>query len=212
MTIGFIEECIRRARNHDSGIDVGVLGVPGFSTGVMRRLWNNLASGAAVYLEVGAYFGGTACAALNNNPDLMAYFYEDGSQEFHGLPILEDLRLNLETFGSHNWVLREEDFFSRNVAPMPDADFFFYDGNHAREFQAKALPHAFPQLASRFLFAVDDFNWESVRKGTEDALIWMTLGKAEIVHSWHLRGQKLQDDPVWHNGVALYLCEKCPTS
>ncbi len=212
MTIDSINHAIVRARNHDSGLDASVLEVPGFSTGVMRRLWNNLAADAKAYLEVGAYFGGTACAAINNNPELKAHFFEDGSQEFHGRPILDELRGNLKKHGS-NYALSTDDFFDSDasIKGWPEFDFYFYDGEHSEKLQSLALIHAIDSLADKFLFAVDDFNWDSVRRGTERGFV-LTQHLVDIVDAWHLRGQKLADDPVWHNGVALYLCKKCPIS
>jgi hypothetical protein len=202
----YVQLAIDRALRHDSGIDVSVLQVPGFSTGVMRRLWNNLVAGLDTYLEVGAYFGGTACAAINNNPKLRAYIFEDGSQEFHGRPILPELHDNLHDHGG-NYVVIEEDFFASALGNLPKIDCYFYDGNHAEEFQAKALPHAFDSLSDTFLFAVDDYSWESVWRGTDTG--FDALGdQVEIVKAWTFRGERETEDEIWHNGVLLALCRK----
>lgn len=208
MTKEYVQFALDRALRHDAGIDVSVLAIPGFSTGVMRRLWNNLCAGLHSYLEVGAYFGGTACAAINNNPKLHAVIFEDGSQEFHGQPILPELIKNLEAHQSNGYNLVQEDFFKHNErAYARPIDFFFYDGNHDEEWQARALPTAFDSLSDNFLFAVDDYNWESVWRGTDSG--FDALGdRVELIQAWTLRGQQMSDDPVWHNGVLLALCQK----
>lgn len=208
MTKEHIQRSIDRALAHDSGIDASILSITGFSTGVMRRLWNNIASGVGSYLEVGAYFGGTACAAINNNPNLRAYIYEDGSQPFHGNPILPTLIKNLDAHQSNGYTLVEKDFFAfQNPVFDGPIDFFFYDGNHEQQWQARALPQAFDSLSETFIFAVDDYNWESVWRGTDAG--FDALGdRVELIESWTLRGDHVQDDPIWHNGVLITLCKK----
>lgn len=208
MTIENVESAIRRAKAHDSLLDQSVLDMKGFSTGVMRRMISNLCEHALAYLEVGAYCGATACAAINNK-QIETYIFEDFSQAF-GDP---DVRLQLErnmldvrktggvcTCWFKNYLTHEHAF---EIPP----EIYFFDGEHSRESQAAALPWAFDRLAQRFLFIVDDSNWESVWHGTADGFKALE-DKLNITHSWKLIGQQRQDDPVWWNGMALFLCEK----
>lgn len=203
----YVQLALDRALRHDAGIDVSVLNVPGFSTGVMRRLWNNLCAGLDTYLEVGAYFGGTACAAINNNPKLKAYLFENGSQEFHGRVILPELIKNLDAHQSNGYTLIEKDFFNEPLAFDGPIEFFFYDGNHDEQWQARALPKAYDCLSDTFLFAVDDYNWESVWRGTDSG--FDSLGdRVELIEAWTLRGERMDNDEIWWNGVLLALCKK----
>ncbi len=207
MTKEFIDEQIKKALAHQSGLDPSALEVPGFSTKVMKHLWNNLCSGVNTYLEVGAYFGGTACAAINNNPNLTAIIIENGSQEFHGRPILRELEDNLNKHGK-NFHLSTQDFFETTLLKGDKGfDFFFYDAHHAEEWQRRALPEAFDCLSDTFIYAVDDYNWESVWRGTDAG--FDALGdRVELIEAWTLRGEKVQDDEVWHNGLLIALCKK----
>lgn len=213
LSIDFVEQAIRRARNHDSLIDPQILDIHGFSTGVMRRLVSNLCDGTAeprCYVEVGAYCGGTACAAINNKTNLTAFIFEDFSQAFGLNDVREQLERNLlqtvKGAGAYTELV-ERNYLMALERLIQPVDIYFFDGEHSRESQGEALPAMFPYLAKTFLFLVDDFNWESVRQGTADGFDQLK-GKGDVVHSWHLTGQKLQDDKIWHNGFGLFLCQK----
>lgn len=212
LTIDFVEQAIRRARNHDSCLDRSVLDIHGFSTGVMRRIFSNICEGPGerCYVEVGAYCGGTACAAINNKEKLTAFIFEDFSQSFGAISVREQLERNLlatvKGAGAYTELIERNYLVALDQITRP-VGIYFYDGRHDREDQAEALPAMFPLLAERFLFIVDDANWETVIEGTKDGFNRL-IGKLEIIRSWLLQGQRPQDDPVFHNGLALYLCQK----
>ena len=54
-----------------------------------------------------------------------------------------------------------------------------YDGGHTREDHRRALTHFEPCLADPAIVIIDDWNWERVRQGTEDALAQWSL---EVLH------------------------------
>lgn len=86
-------------------------------------------------------------------------------------------------------------------------DFYYFDGEHSFESQAEALPYFFPRLSDTFIFMVDDMNWTSVQAGTEAG--FNALGKkVRIEKHWQLVGNKLQDDPIFWNGVGIFVCSK----
>lgn len=212
MTIQFVDDAIRRARLHDSVLDQSVLDIKGFSTGVMRRLISNLCEGRdqRCYVEVGAFTGGTACAAINNKEDLHAYIFEDFSQAFGNPDVREQLEHNL--LGTRMGPGTSMDLIVMNYLMalyriLEPVDIYFYDGEHSLESQSEALLAMFDKLAPTFLFIVDDTNWESVWHGTAAGFKALER-RLEITHSWKLVGQQRQDDPVWHNGMALFLCSK----
>lgn len=210
MTIELIEDAIRRARNHESCLDASVLEVPGFSTGVMRRLVSNLCEHAKCYVEVGAYCGGTACAAINNKVGLTAIIFEDFSQSFGR----DDVRAQLEQHlmgtakgpGAYTELVEKNYLMALDHITEP-VDIYFYDGLHTYDAQREALPSMLSKLAKKFLFLVDDFNWDDVRRGTDDS-IEALKDSVGVRNAWHLRGQKIQDDPIYHNGFAIFACEK----
>ncbi len=213
LTADKIINAIGRARKHDSIIDQRILDIKGFSTGVQRRLISNLCELAPVYLEVGAYFGGTACAAINNKAGQVAYLYEDGSQPFGEENVLETLHENLDNTGrgdnSAVWFV-QGDFFNEDLDRFDlPIDIFFYDGEHTRLRQGMALPFIFDKMRSTFLYIVDDIDWPDVAAGTCDAfnLLEGERRAMNVIHSWVLTDNK-PDGPTWHNGMGLFLCEK----
>ena len=62
-------------------------------------------------------------------------------------------------------------------------------------------------MADRFLFIVDDINWESVKQGTTKGFEQLE-DKITIEMCWIMKGEKEQDDPIWHNGIAIFLISK----
>lgn len=209
LRIDHIKRSIADAIRGKSNMDLQVTGIRGFSTSTMRHLFNNLLNQPAPmrYLEVGAYCGGTFCAAISNNPNVQAVVFEDFSQPFDVDNVRDQCLDNIARFNNGNGAVVERDFFGPWDDVKGPFDMFFYDGNHDEEWQAKALPRAFDLLADTFIMLVDDYNWESVRNGTGHGIAAMA-NRMSVVQSWELRGKSSSDDSMWHNGVAIFLCRK----
>ena len=210
MTTSHIQRAIDRALAHDSLIDADILSIKGFSTGIQRRLISNLCElpGRPVYMEVGCYAGGTACAAINNK-SLEAIFFEDFSQPFGEPDIRGQLMHNVyitPTKEDTRITVIEEDFFKYDLGKLPKIDIYYYDGEHSRESQKRGILHAFPQLADDFILIVDDFDWVDVLNGTTDALDEL-MDKVELVESWQLT-DGVPDGPRFHNGILIGLFKK----
>lgn len=198
-----IGNAIMRAQKGESAIAPWVLKVTGFSTPTMRRLVNNLmdVKKKLVYLEAGAYCGGTACAAVSNRENVTGYVYEDFSQPFDLPDVEAQLLANLAK--TENLTLIEGDFFKSEL-PEATVDVFFYDGEHSEEAQSRALPRIVDHLSDVSLMLVDDFNWGSVSKGTKAGFA-AVKDKVEVAARWILEGEKKADDEIWHNGLAIFL-------
>jgi len=209
-----VEDSIAKSLRHESHIDVGILSIKGFSTGVQRRLVNSLTrlpKDDPCYLEVGLYAGATFCAAINNNPRLTAVGVENFSQPFGDDTIRAQLENNFACYAgdalsaklvnSDCWAIPPED-----LPPLP-VDVFYFDGEHSVESQAKALPHFIDQMADDFIFMVDDANWDTVRDGTAEG--FAKLGsRVTVRREWLLSDPQRHDGPIWHNGVLLFVCSK----
>lgn len=208
ITAEHIDDSIARALRGESHLDPGVLDILGFATPTMRHLFNNLCNVEGLtYLECGTYAGATFCSAASNNP-ARVIGVDNFSQAWHaGRDIRAEFMANRDRFAPGSQFL-EGDCFNSPVPPaLPRIDIFYFDGDHTMEAQAKALPHFIDRLADTFLFIVDDYNWPDVSLGTADG--FAALGaKLFIVNDWKLKGELGQDDSVWHNGVALFLCKK----
>lgn len=205
--IAHIVRSLKEAHNGRAPMDPEVEKIRGFSTPMMRRFFSNFLHGEdrIHYLEVGAYCGGTFCAAVSNNPNVTAQVFEDFSQPFDIPDVKEQFTRNLAEFGK-GWV-HEEDFFKAHLVAMEPVDVFFYDGNHDEQWQSKALPHVFDKLADTFIFLVDDIAWETVRAGTKAGFAALK-DRMEIIHHWELFGKTKNDDRDWHNGLGVWLCRK----
>jgi hypothetical protein len=216
LLIEHVETSIAKALRHESFIDESILGLKGFSTGVMRRLFSNLAhlpKSDPIYLECGLYAGGTFCAAMNNNPRLKAIGVEDYSQDFGDHTIRRQLTDNFARYslGTREAHLVYQDCFTidlienGNLEDGESVDMYFFDGEHSFESQAKALPAFIDVLSDVFLFIVDDASWVPVRDGTAAGFEELR-DRVVVEKKFELRGEQPHDDPIWHNGVDIYVC------
>lgn len=209
-----IDSSIARALKGESGLDPEVLKIHGFSTKTIRHLFSNLCHlEGLMYCECGLFCGGTFIAAFNNNP-IMALGIEDFSQDFSRKGVRDEFYANLNKWrgtAGGSVVILEKDCFTAAAELRPISprfiDVLFYDANHGEEPTSRALPAFFDLMNDRFLFIVDDSNWDSVFKGV--MMGFETLaGRVKIEQEWKLSGKRRQDDAVWWNGVAIFLCEK----
>lgn len=203
-----IEQSIFNAVKGISNLTEYELNVKGFSTPTIRHLFNNLCNIDGQYLEVGLYCGATFCSSFNNN--LISIGIEDFSQPFGNDSVKEELEINVKNCSKNakNVGIIDADCFSVNLNNLSGKfDIFFYDGEHSIESQARVLPYFLPFMKDEFIFIVDDFNWYDVSQGTLDG--FFEIGeKIDIIKEWNLIGETPQDDPIWHNGIAIYLIRK----
>src|SRR5688572_21099184 len=81
--IAHVEKSLELAKQKKSKCDVETLQIKGFSTHTMRHFFNNLcATPVERYMEVGLFFGASACAAMCENRSLGSILIEDFSQDF----------------------------------------------------------------------------------------------------------------------------------
>lgn len=194
-----------------SNLPKDALAVRGFSTPVMRHLFSNivrLPKAEPSYLEVGLYGGASFCAAVANNENLKAFGVENFSQDFGDPGIADHLRENLDRYReTSNFTIIDDDFFTMDLGLIDvPIDVFFYDGHHDEEWQRKAWSRAEPLLSPLSIVLVDDFQWDSVRDGTERGIEDVQDRLKVTRHSFLT--DHMPDGPVWHNGVSIFICEK----
>lgn len=185
-----------------------VLNLDGFSSSLNRTVLNRAVAtmARARILEVGSYLGSTAVAMCHENVvdcihcidnhsefgDTRQYFASTASR--FGLPA----------------VAHDLDYF----APLPPDVFggtkfnvYLYDGPHSEEQHAKELSIAWPHLSDGFVYIVDDFSWEQVRRGCERGLAEfadrMTVVSKNVYES-HTTNDR---DGYW-NGLLVAWCVK----
>jgi hypothetical protein len=201
-----VDESVAQAERGESNLDPSVLAIKGFSTVTQRHLVNNLASKLEFYLEVGLFRGATFCAAVSGNPDLCAMGIEDFSQDFSQTDVEQDLIRNVKPFLSEKVSLMIADCFNYGASGKP-CDFYYYDGNHSFESQARALPHFLGCMSDTFLYMVDDFDWPDVMAGTAAGMLRVSDKVREVQRRVLSDGRP--DGPKWHNGIAVFIMEKC---
>ena len=141
-------------------------GMSGFKT---RVFYNEIASGWGVkYLEIGAWKGSSTCSALFANSMDMTTI--DNWSLFNG-PKAE-FEKNVHTYKGVNRVDDiEADSFKLDVSSLPHKyNVYLYDGGHSVEDHEKALTHYVDAMEDTFIFMVDDWMFEGIRKGTYDAI------------------------------------------
>lgn len=210
ITKEHINNAIEKAQRGESNLTKEVLDVRGFSTPTIRHLFNNLCNIDGKYLEVGLFCGASFCASFNKNCESIGV--EDHSQDFsEGFEkVKQELKENVEKLKDRakEATVHYADCYNMDKSVLPDSiDIYFYDGWHSEEMQAKALPHFLDKLANKFIWVVDDANWDYVASGTNIGLNSLA-DKIEIENVWMLRGYNLQNDSIWHNGVFIYLINK----
>lgn len=208
--ISHVEDSIHKALRGESKLDEFVLGIKGFSTPTMRHLFNNLASKAQRYLEVGLYAGGTACAALYKNKDLNSFLFENQSQSFGNDTVFDELQENIIKVQPHAGTMNVlwEDFFEWSEDLESNAlscDMIFYDGEHSAENQRRAVFECSRHSDKTFILIVDDFSWNTVGEPTKQAISEAGLN---CLKSWELYGATKNDDSIWHNGLGIFLLER----
>lgn len=208
ISIEHIQQSIDKAIKGESNLTEKQLAVGGFSTKTMRMLWNNLCNTECTYLEVGLWMGGTFTASFNK--DCVSIGIENFQQDFGVVGVKDILEKNIE---ENNSIAKEihvhyVDCFNMDKSLIPDdIDIYFFDGFHSEDSQAAALPAFIDKMANKFIWIVDDFNWTYVAAGTNKGLE-LLKDKIEVEKVWLLRGYHLENDPVYHNGIAIYLINK----
>lgn len=208
ITQQHVEQSINDSILGKSNLTGRQLSVEGFSTATMRHLFNNLCNIEGTYLEAGLFCGGTFVSSFNDK--LVSIGVEDYSQPFGVNEVKSKLERNIEENKhiSKDAVVHFEDCFSIDKSKLPsNIDILFYDAQHDELSQSKALPHFFDNMNNVFLYIVDDYNWVDVFNGTNTGLCIMK-DKLNVVKKWELCGKSRNDDPIFHNGIGLFLIEK----
>ncbi len=166
--INHITRAIAEAETGRSKLNEDVLAVPGLCGRLTRHFYNNLCNFRDCrYLEIGSFEGASTTAAVFENEVQAACI--DNFTQFHG---------TREKFLSHVGLFRgrskieliEQDCFDLDTSNMGPFDVYLYDGGHTRPSHYKAIKRFVGTLAPYAVVVIDDWNWDRVRLGTQDAL------------------------------------------
>jgi hypothetical protein len=184
----------------------------GMSGRKYRYFINNLIGSMpdARYLEIGTWAGSTLCSAIYGNT--VTAFAVDNWSEF-GAPVTEFFR-GLSYFASETTSIS---FVTSDFRKVPYGQFgkfnvYFFDGPHSEHEQYLALQIVQDALDDEFVFIVDDWNWEAVRKGTRDAIRDTGL---RVSYEIEIRTSLDETHPEvrmeksdWHNGYYIAVLSK----
>ena len=202
-----------KALSYESNIFDWVLKINGMSGKKYRHFINNLIGSFehSRYLEIGCWKGSTSCSAICNNK-IKSYLIDNWS-EFDGPK--DEFILNLEKAQlcspySENHF-EEIDFRKVNYSNIGKYNVYLFDGPHEEKDQYDALKITQPALDDEFIFICDDWNWPSVRNGTNRAIEDLNL---KVILSIEIR--TTNDDSCssgfensdWHNGYLISVLKK----
>jgi len=207
-----LEMAFENAERSISKLPPEILQMEGMTGTKTRHFYNHLLQiPDARYLEIGTWKGSSVCSAMYGNSAKVLCI--DNWSEFNGPK--QEFLANFETYkGSNDACFLEKDCFQVDTSTLSKFNIFLYDGNHEEASHYKALVHYLPCMEDRFIFIVDDWNWDYVRKGTLDSI--ETLG-LEILYKKSIRlTQDNSHTPLekakqtWWNGIFVALLQKPP--
>ena len=205
-----IDTSFSNAENNISKVTSEILSMDGMSGKKTRHFYNNLLSTEdARYLEIGTWKGSSVCAAMCGNEATVTCI--DNWSEFGG-PKKEFL-VNFERFkGNNSARFIENDCFQVDVSTLGTFNIYMYDGNHTKNSHYNALLHYYKCLDDTFIFIDDDWNWQDVRDGTNEAIKKLNLKvlyEKEVRLTWdnsHTPNPEATNS--WWNGIYVAVLQK----
>ena len=212
-----IEISIANAANLQSKITNELLQIEGMTGKMTKHFYNNLLElDEAKYLEIGCYKGSSTCSALYKNKAEFVcidnwhdFFLNELHNGISSTPPITDFLNNIAMYkGENKLVFYNEDCFTIDVNKLGKFNIYMYDGDHTYESQYNALKYYIDNMDDVFIYVVDDWNEEPVRRGTFDAIRDLKL---ENMWNYEIRltNNNKHTPPdiahaTWWNG--MYIC------
>jgi hypothetical protein len=205
-----IELAIENAIQRKSKLSAEALNVPALTSLNIRHLLNNLCSLSTIYVDSGSHVGGSFCSAVYGNNNLKKAVAIDSWHPNHmnGEQDEIDFRKNASKFTPKetDLIILKSDTFQLDLGLCPqNVDFYYFDAGHSEIEQYKALMYYYPILADRFIFCVDDYMLDEVRKGTEDAIV---DSKVKVLFEKEFVTDSEYSNESWWRGWKLFYLEK----
>ncbi|MBT4519664.1 MAG: glycosyltransferase family 92 protein [Halieaceae bacterium] len=207
--VGHIVGALAAAECERSNLDAAALAVNGYCGTLTRHFYNNICNFEDCrYLEIGSWNGASTVAAMVGNQ--MNLTCIDNFSQFNGRQSV--FETNVRQFkGDNNLSLVVGDCFAMDSTIMGPFDVYLYDGAHSYESQYKAIEHFLATLAPLSVVIIDDWNWDAVRTGTQDALRDLgvnVLYRKEIILPEVNDPKTDKHEPAcdsWWNGICILL-------
>jgi hypothetical protein len=214
--VNHIKDSLEKTDYYNSKITHEILKMEGMSGKKTRHFYNNICSMYnARYLEIGTWKGSSVCSSMCNNK--IECICIDNWSEFGG-PKDEFLE-NFNKFkGENNAKFIEKNCWDIDVNTLGKFNIYMYDGNHTETSHFQALNHYLSCLDNEFIYLVDDWNWDEVRKGTlqsiKDNNLKIIYQKEILTNNgehppWgEGDGIRAGKDGDWHNGISIFVLHK----
>jgi hypothetical protein len=184
----------------------------GMSGKKYRYFINNLVETTpdARYLEIGSHAGSTACSAVWGNKVKATCI--DNWSEFGGPKdtFMQNIKAASTPDVDFNFI--ESDFRKVDYKNIGKYNIYMFDGPHFEQDQYDGIEMVQDALDDVYVLIVDDYNWEIIRRGTEQALEHVghkVLAKIEVstyVGDGHPVISHQYSD--WHDGYLIALVSK----
>lgn len=203
-----IKRATEEAKNHQSKMDDVSWSVPALSSLKIRHLMNNLGAISTRYLECGVHKGGLFSSAIRNNHLELVFAIDNWESDLEN-----DDKAYPQFLGNVNKCIYKGTAFYHSVnntfnVPIQlihdKYDLYLYDAAHDYESQRKAMTHFLPAMADEFIVCVDDYDWDEVKRGTQDGL---KDANVEICFEHIFEGNDHDNDGFW-NGYYIALLKK----
>jgi hypothetical protein len=184
----------------------------GMSGKKYRYLINNLVENTpdARYLEIGSHSGSTACAAIWGNKCKATCV--DNWSEFGGPKDQFMDNINKVLTDNVDFEFIENDFRKIDYSAIGKHNIYMFDGPHFEEDQYDGIELVQNALDDQYILIVDDYNFNQVRRGTEQALEHVghkVLAKIEV-NTMQVSGHPIVSHQFsdWHDGYLIALVSK----
>lgn len=208
--IEHVEHSFKNAEKGKSMVRDGILQMEGMSGKKTRHFYNNLLDMEdARYLEIGTWKGSSVCSAMCGNKAKVVCI--DNWSEFGGPK--EEFLINFNRYkGENDASFIEQDCYTVDTSKLPKFNIYMFDGNHTADSHYKALVHYYDCLDDIFIFVVDDWNVDSVRIGTCDAIKQLNLNVLyeKAIRLTHDNSHTPHDIAYdsWWNGIYVCILQK----
>jgi hypothetical protein len=204
-----IQDCIERAKNHQSKMDEQAWSVPALSSLKIRHLMNNLGAISTRYFESGVHVSGLFSSVVRNNPNLVSAtandnWASDASGEVKYYDQFMENTLKCICEDTALLVLVKDSFETEPSWVDGPIDLYLFDADHSYESQRKAMTHFLPAMADQFIVCVDDYDWKEVKEGTRDGI---KDSGCEVLFEETWEGNDHDNDGYW-NGFYIALLKK----
>jgi hypothetical protein len=184
----------------------------GMSGKKYRYLINNLISFIidARYLEVGSWKGSTVCAAMHGNKCKVTCIDDWSHHGTNNQDFFNNTKESLS--GNIDFTVIEKDFRQVDYSSIGKYNVYFFDGPHEEKDQYDGVTLAQDALDYEYILIVDDYNFDRVRKGTQNAIKDLNLKVlAEVTVLSSIDGDVPtvhHEKSEWHNGYYIAVINK----